>query len=202
MQAIGLVDTTENLRTCLRGATANAHDLLDSTMRSASGWETLDDYAQFLTLQHAARAPVEAWLAEHAPADLLPPAQCEAIERDLEALGRPVLQHDVPFAPKLGENTEGYTLGAAWVLAGSSLGNRAILKEVTRAGYGDWPTAFLGDDAMLTYWQGLRRRIERPADIAEIEAASSAATAVFDHFLRFAQDTKESDEAVTKEMDG
>ncbi|MEM8725313.1 MAG: biliverdin-producing heme oxygenase [Pseudomonadota bacterium] len=193
MRAIGYTGKTENLRTSLRGATASAHDLLDSSMRAASGWTSLEDYAQFLTLQHAARAPVERWLADNAPEDLSPPPQCPMIARDLEALGLDLPAASDPFdLPDRAQN-ESRALGAAWVLAGSSLGNLSILKELRRAGHDDWPHAFLGDDAMLTYWQDLRRRIERPADVAEVEAASQAATAVFDHFLRFAQATGENE---------
>ncbi len=192
MRAIGYTGKTENLRTSLRGATASAHDLLDSSMRAASGWTSLDDYAQFLTLQYAARAPVEKWLADNAPTDCAPPPQCPAIARDLAALDRLLPASSTPFKLPDIAQSESHTLGAAWVLAGSSLGNLSILKELRRAGHDDWPHAFLGDDEMLSYWQSLRRRIERPADIAEVEAASQAATAVFDHFLRFAQGTAEN----------
>lgn len=187
MEAIGSEGTTENLRRSLRGATAQAHDLLDHSMRAASGWSALEDYAQFLTLQHAARAPVEEWMAKHAEQNLLPPPQCPAIERDLAALSLSPLRGASAFTPHGVSDTDDHTLGVAWVLAGSSLGNRSILKEVIRAGHGDWPTAFLSDDSMLTYWQSLRRRIERPAGADEVAAASAAAAAVFDHFVRVAE---------------
>ena len=49
----------ESLRAGLRAATMAAHDLLDHAMQAASGWQTLEDYARFLELQHAARAPLE-----------------------------------------------------------------------------------------------------------------------------------------------
>lgn len=52
----------ESLRTHLRAATMAAHDLLDHAMQAASGWQTRADYTRFLALQHAARAPMEAWL--------------------------------------------------------------------------------------------------------------------------------------------
>ena len=156
-------------------------------MRAASGWTSLDDYARFLTLQHAARAPVEAWMAENAEDALEPPAQCPKIARDLDALRVPVPSNSQPFSITPSQHPASQALGAAWVLAGSSLGNRSILKEVRRSGHDNWPHAFLGDEAMLEFWQHLRRRIERPADAAEVEAASEAANAVFDHFLRFAR---------------
>ena len=156
-------------------------------MRAASGWNSIDDYVRFLTLQHAARAPVEEWLADNASQSLNPPAQCPHIARDLEVLGHSAPPTSHSFALPGSKHPESQSLGVAWVLAGSSLGNRSILKEVRRAGNGSWPHAFLGDEAMLEFWQGLRREIERPAEADEVEAASMAANAVFDHFLRCAQ---------------
>ncbi len=174
----------ESLRTHLRGATMAAHDLLDHAMQAASGWQTRADYARFLSLQHAARAPLEIWLAAHAPADLAPPAQTGLIARDLAALGM-ALPPPAPAYHAAGGT--GAALGTAWVLAGSALGNRSIAKAVTRIGRGRWPVAFLGDTAMMSFWQSLRTRIERPAAVAEAEGATRAAEAVFAHFLAVAE---------------
>jgi heme oxygenase len=168
-----------------------AHDLLDVAMQAASGWQQRSDYAQFLALQHAARVPVEAWLAAHAPDDLRPPVQTPLIARDLAALGQPVPPPAPAFALTAAGAGDvlgaGWVLGAAWVLAGSALGNRAIARQVARIGGGVWPTAFLGDEAMLVFWQGLRARIERPALPAEATGAADAAAAVFAHFLAVAE---------------
>jgi heme oxygenase (biliverdin-IX-beta and delta-forming) len=178
---------TDDLRLHLRSATMAAHDLLDHTMQAASGWHNLADYARFLSLQHAARAPVEAWLAAHAPGDLHPPAQTPLIARDLALLG---FETPVPSSGFTMQDTHaGEALGAAWVLAGSALGNKAILKQVRRVAAGEarrWPCEFLGDDAMLTFWQGLRARLEQPASAAEAAAAAAAASAVFAHFVAHA----------------
>lgn len=156
-------------------------------MRAASGWASQGDYLKFLTLQHSARRPVEAWLAKHCDASSRPPAQCDLIAHDLAEMGYPVPSDAAAFDPGTPEVSDSFALGAAWVLAGSSLGNRAILKEMERVASAEgarvWPHAFLSDEAMLTYWKDLRGRIERPADIDEVAAASHAATAVFDHFL-------------------
>lgn len=174
-----------DLRTRLRAATMAAHDLLDHAMQAASGWQNRDDYAHFLELQHAARAPLEDWIEHHAPPDLRPPLQTPLIARDLAAL-----DHAVPLpAPlfTLGRTGAGDALGAAWVLAGSALGNRSIAAQVKRIGGGAWPIAFLGDDAMLGFWQGLRARIERQAEDAEAAGATRAASAVFAHFLAVAE---------------
>lgn len=179
------VDGAADLRVHLRGATMAAHDLLDAAMQAASGWQTCSDYARFLALQHAARVPLEAWLDAHAPDGLRPPPQSGLLAKDLAALGHP-LPAPAPALTRLSSHP-GTALGAAWVLAGSALGNRAIAKAVARIGGGAWPAAFLGDGAMMDFWQGLRARIERPALAAEAEGAAAAAAAVFAHFLAVAQ---------------
>ncbi|EAQ28961.1 hypothetical protein NAP1_15218 [Erythrobacter sp. NAP1] len=173
----------------MRRETARLHDQLDMTMHEVAGWKSRADYARFLSLQYAARRPVEAWLDHHAPIECLAPAQTPRIAEDLAALG-----HDLPppatsFAISSSQDDASLAasaLGAAWVLAGSSLGNRAILGEMRKSGSdaASWPHAFLGDEDMLTFWKSLRRQIERPADLAEVQAASAAAKSVFDHFLR------------------
>jgi heme oxygenase (biliverdin-IX-beta and delta-forming) len=178
-------DTPGDLRTHLRAATMAAHDLLDAAMQAASGWKSRGDYARFLALQHAARAPLEAWLAAHAPGDLTPPPQTPLLAEDLAALGQ-ALPSPAPLLT-LSRPGAGMALGAAWVLAGSALGNRAIAKQVARIGGGAWPTAFLGDDSMMSFWQGLRARIERPAQAGEADGATHAAEGVFAHFLAVAE---------------
>lgn len=175
----------DDLRSRLRAATMAAHDLLDHAMQAASGWQSREDYARFLELQHAARAPIEDWLDAHAPDGLNPPHQTQLIARDLAALGRPAPAPAPMFT--IGRTGTGHALGAAWVLAGSALGNRSIAKQVRRIGSGAWPMAFLGDDAMLGFWQALRCRIEQHARADEAEGATDAATAVFSHFLALAE---------------
>ncbi len=179
----------QDLRLHLRAATMAAHDLLDHTMQAASGWHSLADYARFLSLQHAARAPVEAWIESHAPADLRPPVQTSLIARDLAVLGMGLPAPAADFAIITDDTGEAAALGAAWVLAGSALGNKAILKQMRRASAahgGGWPDAFLADEAMLAFWQRLRARLEQPANASRADAAASAAEAVFAHFLTHA----------------
>lgn len=183
-QAAPLPD--ESLRTHLRSATMAAHDLLDTAMQAASGWQTRADYARFLALQYAARLPLEAWLAAHAPRDLAPPVQTPLIAQDLALLGLNLPPARLPFAAPANPSA-GAVLGTAWVLAGSALGNRTIARQVDRIGGGAWPARFLGDDAMMAFWQGLRTRIERPAAPHEAAGATGAAEAVFAHFLAVAE---------------
>lgn len=184
----------EDLRSHLRAVTMAAHDLLDHAMQAASGWQSREDYAHFLELQHAARAPLEDWLDAHAPKALRPPRQTPLIARDLAELGRPAPAPAPMFT--LGRTGTGHALGAAWVLAGSALGNRSIAKQVSRIGGGAWPMAFLGDRAMLGFWQALRERIEQQARPSEAEGATNAATAVFAHFLAVAEHAEAAEPAL------
>lgn len=174
----------KSLRMALRDATAIAHDRLDLSMRSAAGWESRADYARFLSLQYQARLSVEMWLIKHAPVRLAPPAQTPLIACDLIALGDPL-----PFSPSRfrlpttgNAISDGHALGVAWVLAGSALGNRAILKELAVNGRGNWPTAFLGDPKMLAFWKCIRPLLEEGGAALTTDHAIEAAVSVFDHF--------------------
>lgn len=150
-------------------------------MRSASGWNDREGYARFLTLQYCARKPVETWLTDHAPASLKPPVQCPLIACDLARMGHPVPLAGDQFV--LSEPHPARTLGAAWVLAGSVLGNRSILKQLSCGPSADWPHEFLADPAMLQFWSALKKQIERPASLEEVASATAGASAVFAHFL-------------------
>lgn len=150
-------------------------------MRETCGWSDRDSYARFLGLQYAARLPVEAWLDANAPPQFAPPAQAPLIARDLGQLEADIPPVTAPF--ELAAGDEAATLGVVWVLAGSSLGNRAILNEIPK----EWPGAFLADAEMLAFWRSLRSAIERPATEREVRSASQSAIAVFDHFLALAK---------------
>ncbi|MEL6541697.1 MAG: biliverdin-producing heme oxygenase [Pseudomonadota bacterium] len=189
-------EPSENLRQTLRKATADAHDRLDGTMRVVAGWSTIDDYTRFLALQYAARKPVEQWIEANAPADLRPPAQSPLIKRDLADLQCELPTDELTFDPPFFNDHEpqgrhSATLGSAWVLAGSSLGNRAILGEITRLakreGWPAWPSRFLGDPNMLDFWKRLRSRIENAADVDTVLMAIRSADLVFEHFITHAQ---------------
>ena len=183
MQPVHADKEAKTLREHLREATSHSHDLLDASMRPASDWRSADDYARFLTAQLTARIPVEAWLSLHAPDGLRPPDQTPMLVSDLEELGITATTPDLEF--DLDYRGDGTALGVAWVLAGSSLGNRAMLSDMKRAlpEGTTWPHEFLSSCAMTDFWKGLRARVEAPAAAAEAHEASCAATAVFEHFL-------------------
>ncbi|WP_298307898.1 biliverdin-producing heme oxygenase [uncultured Erythrobacter sp.] len=175
------------LRDHLRRATAHSHDRLDASMRPAADWRSPDDYARFLSAQHAARVPVEAWLAQHAPAHLTPPEQTSLLARDLSRLGKRNIPARDSFT--LTAYGEASAIGVAWVLAGSSLGNLAMLHDMRRSlpKGTEWPHEFLSSVEMSQFWNSLRSLVEVPAHREQTEAASHAAICVFDHFFNVAR---------------
>ncbi|MEE4201691.1 MAG: biliverdin-producing heme oxygenase [Erythrobacter sp.] len=184
----------DNLRAHLRRVTAPLHDALDARMRPAGDWDDRTEMVRFLSTQYAARIGIEEWLSDHA-GEFEPPRQTPLIAADLAAFDAPLPQAAPRFALPPSASPTAVTsdehrpaLGIAWVLAGSSLGNAAMLKEMQRARHGRdaWPQAFLSDDAMLQFWRALRLRLERPVGEDEARYVTLAAEAAFSHFLAHA----------------
>ena len=160
-------------RNYLKTGTAASHDRLDTRLGALMTGD-VRDYAAFLDIQYRARVGVEGWLAGTGTP---PPQQSTLLAQDIAALGR-IAPEDVPaFAPPAGSDA----LGVCWVLAGSSLGNRAILARLVKNKV-DWPVDFLSDTDMTTYWRSLLPALERPHSIDTDDAALRAAQATFSHF--------------------
>ena len=165
-----------SLRAILRRETAKVHDVLDTAM---AGSAVADDasYGRFLAFQFSSRQPVEAWMERAMkPADI-PPPQAPLIARDLAALGC-----DLPRCGTFDMPQGADPLGAVWALAGSSLGNRAMLVRRRKAGLGA-PNAFLSDGAMPAFFTALKPRLEIAVDTETAMKAVAGARAVFDAFL-------------------
>lgn len=100
------------------------------------------------------------------------------IAQDLDILGRELPQTGAKFAMPQGADP----VGLAWVLAGSHLGNRMMLKGVREKAPG-WPVNFLADESMGRFWKDLRAQLDTPVTLASAHSATIAARAVFDHFI-------------------
>lgn len=166
-----------SLRNALRAASADAHSALDDGMAHLDLTDA-GDYRRFLSVQLAARVPVEGWLLRNCPPAIRPTAQSGLIQDDLSKVGGPPApRSDLPF-----EADPDGALGVAWALGGSSLGNRAMLAGMRKRG-SDLPTAFLGDPAMPAFFARIRPSLEREAgSYADLAAAISAARTVFATF--------------------
>lgn len=175
-----MAEGPDGLRAYLRLHTACAHDRLDRTV-GALDLARPQDYRRFLRMQRAARGPIELWAAQHCPAELTPPPQSPLIDADLAALG----DQDATGAVDFDFPANGDARGVAWALAGSSLGNRAMLHSRRKRGM-NRADSFLSDPAMTRFWAGLRPLLEAPAADNEAHAALQAAEAVFRTFQQSA----------------
>jgi heme oxygenase len=163
------------IREILKEGTAAEHDMLDARLGSLVLADR-DGYAQFLDIQYRARRGVERWLEARALGDP-PPPQSDLVARDLASLGQAIPEETPDFTAAVDEDT----LGVCWVLAGSALGNRAILMRLAKA-QADVPTAFLADPRMGQYWRSMLPALTRPCDSCEHDSVLRAARATFTHF--------------------
>lgn len=168
------------LRTVLRERTAQDHDRLDRSL-GALAFGGQADYARFLAIQYAARVEIERWLRETSDAHSSMSAMTPLIAADLGALGLPL---PAPLAWQAPQACD--PIGAQWVLAGSSMGNRAILVQRRKLGL-QGPDTFLSDTTMPEFFRALLPALAEPVQDEDDAAPVSAAKAVFAHFLRAAE---------------
>ena len=134
-----------------------------------------NEYAAFLSAQFAARCAVERALALQPPMGLAaPPSQAAALSQDLADLGvAPERMHE-----DFKIDTPAAALGAAWVLAGSSLGNKAMLVQRGKSG-AKGPDRFLSDTSLARYFGGLLHVLDRPHSEVDTQQAINGALATF-----------------------
>ncbi|WP_294821067.1 biliverdin-producing heme oxygenase [uncultured Flavobacterium sp.] len=124
----------------LRQATAQSHQDLESLPVSASIMDphvTKQQYSAYLALMRDVVADTEENifpLIENIIHDLKQRTKTDLIGADLKALGAIVPDtHLKPLTRNLKEISEGFALGIMYVVEGSSLGGRVILKNITTA---------------------------------------------------------------------
>ena len=168
-------DHDQDLRSVLKRETREEHQRLDDTVGSLALGNAAD-YARFLAIQYEARRPIEQWFAARIEDADIPPPQCDLLAADLHELG-----HAFP------EPSDDFTCdaaaypGIAWVLAGSSMGNRLIRKQRSRSGL-DGPDRFLSSPQMPLYFQHLLSKLKE-YDAPEVgRAAVAGAKIVFARF--------------------
>ncbi|QZD88831.1 biliverdin-producing heme oxygenase [Qipengyuania aurantiaca] len=166
------------MRTELKRATAAVHARLDAHVGGLPLGNTAD-YSAFLTAQFGARSAIEPALAKHPLPDLAPmPSQLASLAADLSEMG----YRATSATPQTRFANASQSLGAAWVVSGSSMGNRAILVQRNKAGC-IGPERFLSDTQMANYFRQLVAVLENaPAHIELAEAVLGAkkAFAVFE----------------------
>jgi heme oxygenase len=165
------------LRERLRDATAAAHRELDAQM-SAFDLAVLPGYRRFLEASAGALLPLEAALVDANVAKMFPDwperTRRDAITSDLARLGRDA--HGTVSVPPL---TPSGMIGTMYVLEGSRLGAKFLLKAVADAGdprLGE-ATAYLRHGAGKRLWQGFLARLADEEDCDEDEAIEAARSA-------------------------
>ena len=167
------------LRNALREATSETHARLDEAVGHLP-LSSADKYAFFLTAQYRARLAVDEAFEKQAPHGMVaPPSQTRLLELDLKDLGSSPTQQ----CGKLGFDTEFEALGAAWVIAGSSLGNRAILHQRRKRELAG-PQRFLEDDRLTSYFSDLRTVLTEIHAATHVDEAVLGATKTFEVFER------------------
>ncbi|MBX7514387.1 hypothetical protein K3179_07455 [Qipengyuania sp. GH38] len=136
-------------------------------------------FARFLKIQYASRECLDAGFAEQELGPLgAPPSQLELLDRDLASLGHePMHAHGGASF-----HSPAAALGAAWVVSGSSMGNRAMLSQRRKHGL-DHANAFLADSRMPTYFRTLLPLLAGQFDSTEQDQMIDGATLAFTVFL-------------------
>ncbi len=170
------------LRERLKDATAAAHRELDAQM-SAFDLTVFSGYRHFLQASAGALVPLEAALVEAGISKLFADwperSRSAAIAADLDRLGREA--HATVSVPPL---TRSGMLGTMYVLEGSRLGAKFLLKAVADAAdprIGE-ATAYLSHGAGKRLWQSFLAKLasEDSCDEDEVIEAARSAFAAFE----------------------
>ncbi|SIR03086.1 heme oxygenase [Bosea sp. TND4EK4] len=168
-----------DLRSFLRAETHDLHEELDGLI---GAFTSLDDYTRFLAGSFRHRAPAEAAIGVEADALGLGPRQLvPQLRRDLADLGLPV-----PAAERLVLSKDiACLLGATYVLEGSALGARVLVKSAAALGLGAAHGArYLSAQAgSITSWRELLVRLDG-LERARWSLAARGARQVFDHAIQ------------------
>jgi heme oxygenase len=127
--------TVEDRRFALKRATNDAHDRVESVVRDAGMFETREGFQRYLAATYEMRARFEFLLdanrAERVWADYPTRKIADLVAQDIADLG------GLSMAPEQGEEkncSAGELLGVMYVLEGSSLGARILVKSVANMG--------------------------------------------------------------------
>lgn len=168
------------IRSFLRDATNELHRELDTIVGVFS---SRSEYASFLQGTFRHRAPVEAALLEAVagPSPWRPRKLLPELTADLADLGLPL----PTAAPLHLSNDIAAQLGAAYVLEGSALGARVLVKGVENLGFGaDFGARYLSAQAgSLDQWRAVLVALEG-LERQAWDAAAQSARAVFFHAIQ------------------
>jgi heme oxygenase len=171
-----------SIRDLLRHSTREEHERLDARV-SGLDLQLLSDYRCFLEATAAALLPLEAALIDADVGRIFPDWELRSrgpsILADLNALGG--LQPQVPALERFGLED---VLGTLYVLEGSRLGARVLLRTVTTspdprvAG----TTSYLRHGAGSPLWQSFLLRLQDIAQWSDVDEVTAAARRAFEQF--------------------
>ena len=135
----------------------------------------IQGYIAFLKAQGEVRSALDEAFEYHAPLGIAaPPSQTALINADLQDLGEAGLS-----AKPIIRFANAYeSLGAAWVVAGSSMGNRTMLARRRKSGY-DTANAFFADASMPAYFTHVVKILNTPFTEPEQQQICAGACRTF-----------------------
>jgi heme oxygenase len=130
--------TTISFAEQLKLGTAKAHTELEALPVSMSIMKpdvTQDDYGNYLLLMHRvvkdAEENIFPRLSAYIP-DLSERNKTFLIEKDLQVIGKVTTDESLPVSEGLGNYSDSFAMGVLYVIEGSSLGGRVILKNINK----------------------------------------------------------------------
>ncbi|WP_062016248.1 biliverdin-producing heme oxygenase [Aureimonas sp. AU4] len=179
----------ETLRDRLRADTREAHEALDARFSPMMAGDA-GRYALFLLMNRDAHAAIEPLLsASPLAGEWRATGRLEAARQDCRILGLPA-ERAVPAPPELDAGTRAGALGLAYVLEGSRLGAKYLLRALARApARNPFPTHYLEASSDAGPFTGLMRAMARESfSPAELSRSTEVARHTFRFFGRLADE--------------
>lgn len=166
----------DNIRSALRAHTADRHQKLDDAV---GAFDTIAGYARFVRQSHRFRAATEDAIPSSVDWTVIPLAALLA--QDLDDLDEPP---GAPIPFPVAPVDPAYWLGVAYVLEGSALGARLLVRRAVALGFSDAHGArHLAVQAETgSRWRDFQSRLEA-APAAAHQAMLAGAAATFDFAL-------------------
>ena len=165
-----------SIRDLLRDGTRVEHDRLEDGLRLTDPALTLERYRAVLARFHGFWAGWEPRVAAALADDafLAPRRRLGLLRHDLRALG--VVPENLPVCPPPLLHGRGEAMGSLYVMEGSTLGGRVILKGLERLGVPPEARSYFAGHGEATgaMWRAFLERLEREPDAAAVLRGAKA----------------------------
>lgn len=174
-----------SLRDTLRAGTRAEHDWLENGLRLAGPGLTAGRYREVLARFHGFWAGWEPRVAAELGDDafLAPRRRLHLLRDDLRALG--IAPEGLPVCPPPPLHGRGEAMGSLYVMEGSTLGGRVILKGLDRGAVPeDARSYFAGHgEATGSMWRGFLERLEAEPDATSVLRGAKATFATLGDWM-------------------